>query len=226
MDAPPLQDSRPDDATVFVDLDRCLLIDDSVSGSLARLVARGVARRRTLVKGLWMYTGYRMNWLDAEGLVAAGVSDLAGVAEAIVEEEAEAYFQQAARYRYRRAMLAELDLHRAAGRPIWLLTGGLPYLARRIAADLELDGVAATNPDIREGLFTGRLSERPCVGAGKIVHAQRVAQSLGRPLHRSWFYSDSYSDRPMLEVAEVPVAVNPDGKLRRLARQRGWRVVA
>lgn len=226
MASTPPQDTPADEATVFVDLDRCLLIDDSVSGSLARLVARGVARRRALVKGMWMYTGYRMNWLDAEGLVAAGVADLAGIPEAIVDEEAEAYFQEAARYRYRRAMLAELDLHRAAGRPIWLLTGGLPYLAARIAADLGLDGVAATRPEIEGGLFTGSLVERPCVGAGKIVHAQRVAQALGRPLHRAWFYSDSYSDRPMLEVAEVPVAVNPDGKLRRHARQRGWRVLS
>lgn len=161
MASTPPQDTPADEATVFVDLDRCLLIDDSVSGSLARLVARGVARRRALVKGMWMYTGYRMNWLDAEGLVAAGVADLAGIPEAIVDEEAEAYFQEAARYRYRRAMLAELDLHRAAGRPIWLLTGGLPYLAARIAADLGLDGVAATRPEIEGGLFTGSLVERP-----------------------------------------------------------------
>ena len=36
------------------------------------------------------------------------------------------------------------------------------------------------------------------------------------------FYSDHVSDQPAFEWADEPVAVNPHGKLRRLAEQRGW----
>jgi phosphoserine phosphatase len=38
------------------------------------------------------------------------------------------------------------------------------------------------------------------------------------------FYSDHVSDRPAFEWADEPVAVNPHGKLRRLAEQRGWAI--
>jgi len=39
------------------------------------------------------------------------------------------------------------------------------------------------------------------------------------------FYTDSFSDVPVLEAVGQPVAVNPDPRLRRRANKRGWRIV-
>lgn len=39
------------------------------------------------------------------------------------------------------------------------------------------------------------------------------------------FYSDSMNDLPLLEKAAVPVATNPDDRLRALAQTRGWRIL-
>jgi hypothetical protein len=51
-----------------------------------------------------------------------------------------------------------------------------------------------------------------------------MAEEQGIDLSRSFAYSDSITDRPMLELVGQPVAVNPDRELRRLAQQRGWKI--
>jgi phosphoserine phosphatase len=61
-----------------------------------------------------------------------------------------------------------------------------------------------------------------CYGPGKVVWAERFAAEYDVDLAASTFYTDSISDLPLLERVGQPVAVNPDLRLRRLARRRGW----
>lgn len=211
---------------VFVDLDRCLLLDDSISAFLTRLIDLGLAPASTLWRGALAYFAYRLNLADPEAMIHKGMRHMQGLSESQLQAEAEIFFREHARFRYRRALLDELDTHKIAGRPIYLLTGGLPYLPRLIAADLGFAGAMATVAETHAGVYSGRSLEPPCVGAGKIVHAQRVAEATGLTLAGCWFYSDSFSDLPMLRVAAHPVAVNPDHKLQRWAERHGWRIMA
>ena len=69
----------------------------------------------------------------------------------------------------------------------------------------------------------------PCFGAGKIDHVDAVLAELGTSLdalERSWFYSDSHNDLPLLERVSDPVAVDPDPVLESVARGRGWPVIS
>ena len=43
---------------------------------------------------------------------------------------------------------------------------------------------------------------------------------------KSWFYSDSLNDVPLLERVTHPVAVDPDDTLQRIAHERGWPVIS
>ena len=63
-----------------------------------------------------------------------------------------------------------------------------------------------------------------CFGAGKVAHAEVVADKLRVPHKECVFYTDSYSDVPMLEAVGEPVAIDPDRRLLRLATKRGWRI--
>jgi phosphoserine phosphatase len=63
-----------------------------------------------------------------------------------------------------------------------------------------------------------------CYGPGKVAHAEVIADKLHIPLKECVFYTDSYSDLPMLEAVGEPVAVDPDRRLLRHAMQRGWRI--
>jgi putative phosphoserine phosphatase/1-acylglycerol-3-phosphate O-acyltransferase len=72
------------------------------------------------------------------------------------------------------------------------------------------------------GRLTGEVVEPVCYGQGKVVWAERFAAEWGVDLADSTFYSDSISDLPLMERVGRPVAVNPDMRLKRVARRRGW----
>ena len=59
-------------------------------------------------------------------------------------------------------------------------------------------------------------------GAAKAAAVQELALSQGLVLAECWGYSDSANDIPLLEVVGHPVAINPDRRLRRHAKERDW----
>ena len=97
-------------------------------------------------------------------------------------------------------------------------------MAEPLAATLGLDAVLCSRLEVEAGRFTGRIVEPLCFGRGKVSWAERWAASLGVDLAASAFYTDSFNDLPMLERVGHPVAVNPDLRLARHARRRGWRI--
>ena len=75
------------------------------------------------------------------------------------------------------------------------------------------------------GLLTGDLDGPLCYGDGKVIRAEQWAEEAGVDLDVSYFYSDSYSDIPMLERVGHPRVVNPDFRLRRIAKKKGWPIL-
>jgi phosphoserine phosphatase len=81
--------------------------------------------------------------------------------------------------------------------------------------------VLSSELEVVDGKFTGRASAL-CFGKHKVTLVKRWAARHGVDLAASTFYSDSYNDLPMLERVGRAVAVNPDARLRRVARARAW----
>ena len=77
---------------------------------------------------------------------------------------------------------------------------------------------------VRDGRFTGEAVRPVCYGAGKIYWAERFAERQDIDLGRSYFYTDSITDLPVLERVGEPRVINPDPLLRRAAVRRGWPV--
>jgi phosphoserine phosphatase len=63
-----------------------------------------------------------------------------------------------------------------------------------------------------------------CYREGKLERSRRAAERLGFSLEESIFYTDSITDVPLLEAVKEPVIVNPDKRLRRVAKARNWRI--
>ena len=103
-----------------------------------------------------------------------------------------------------------------------LLTSATPYVAEPLAAELAIPHVLCTRLAVENGRFSGSLLPPTCYGVGKVHHAERFAEAHGIDLAQSSFYTDSYSDLPMLQRVGRPVAVNPDRRLSRYARRQGW----
>jgi len=90
---------------------------------------------------------------------------------------------------------------------------------------MEMTGGIGTVTEIADGVYTGELAAPFCYGEGKAEAIIAVAEAEGYDLARSYAYTDSADDLPMLEVVGHPVAVNPDRALEAIAYHRGWPIV-
>ena len=105
-------------------------------------------------------------------------------------------------------------------------TSSLNYVSELVCRDLGLDDYVSNRFEVDDdGLYTGRVIEPLCFGAGKVLLAERYVARYGVSLSEALFYTDSLSDLPMLEAVGRPVAVHPDPRLRRLVRQRRWPMI-
>jgi HAD superfamily hydrolase (TIGR01490 family) len=119
-----------------------------------------------------------------------------------------------------------LDSHR--GDLVVIATATNRFLTEPIAAELGVAHLIATDAEIRDGRFTGKVSGTPSFREGKAVRVEEWLAARGESLadfSESWFYSDSINDQPLLERVTHPVAVDPDARLADLAAERGWAVL-
>lgn len=118
-----------------------------------------------------------------------------------------------------------LDLHRRAGRDTYIVSASPQEMVGPLAEALGMTGGIGTIAEVKDGVYTGELAGPFCYADGKVEAIRELAGWEAYDLERSYAYSDSASDLPMLEAVGHPVAVNPDGTLGRVAHQRGWPIV-
>jgi HAD superfamily hydrolase (TIGR01490 family) len=119
--------------------------------------------------------------------------------------------------------------HQAAGHLCALVTATTRFVAEAFGVVLGLDDVLATEPELVDGRYTGEIVGEACFREHKIAHVQAWLAGRGVPPHqvrRSWFYSDSVNDLPLLEAVTDPIAVDPDPRLRALAEARRWPILS
>ena len=124
--------------------------------------------------------------------------------------------------------MALVKQHQAAGDHVMIVTATNEFVTRPIATAFGVSELIAVElARNAQGWITGEISGTPSFKEGKVT---RIAQWLAArnlnwsDVHIS-FYSDSINDLPLLEMAQTPVATNPDARLRQLATDRGWRIL-
>ena len=122
--------------------------------------------------------------------------------------------------RVHHAAVRRIRAHRSRGDRVVLVTGALDFLVEPLAH--LADELVAARLVERRGAFTGELAEPPLSADGRASLAARMAAEHGVDLADCHAYGDSVSDLPLLELVGHPVVVNPDFRLAREARRRGW----
>jgi HAD superfamily hydrolase (TIGR01490 family) len=115
--------------------------------------------------------------------------------------------------------------HQDAGRPVYICTAASQEMAEMLATVLGFDGAVGARSEIVDGRYTGRAAGPFTYREGKAQAIRELAEREGIDLSASYAYSDSESDLPMLRAVGHPVAVNPDARLRRVAREAGWEIM-
>jgi len=186
--------------------------------------ARGLISRIDLAKSAFWQLLFAARGASAERVRSAaedGMKILAGFSV----EEMQALVGDAMEPVLRPLVYAEpLHLvrhHRERGERVYIVSATLQEIVDHIADDLGFDGAIGSTCEIVDGRYTGR-SLRAAHGEGKARALRDLAGVDGLDLESSTAYSDSYSDVPFLEAVGHPVAVNPDRRLRSIARARAW----
>lgn len=117
--------------------------------------------------------------------------------------------------------LARLREHQSRGDKVILLSASPQFAVEPVARHLDIP-YRCTELEVVNGKFTGRIVGEPCYGEGKRYWGARIADEHHTPLSACTFYTDSFTDRPLLDAVGHPVAVNPDRQLARYARRKGW----
>lgn len=121
--------------------------------------------------------------------------------------------------------LERLKHHLEQGHEVWLVSAAPVELAQAIADDLGATGALGTIVGHDGNVLTGELVGAPLHGKAKRRAIKALAKERGISLRKSWAYSDSVNDLPMLSAVGNQVAVNPDQPLRRYAVAAGWEIL-
>jgi HAD superfamily hydrolase (TIGR01490 family) len=214
-------------AAAFFDLDKTII---AKSSSLAfskpfqagGLISRGAMLRSAYAQFVYLVGGADHDQMEkirafmsqlVEGWDVATVREIVAdtlhhVVDPIVYDEA----------------VSLIEEHHAAGRDVVIVSTSGTEVVGPIGEMLGADHVVASRLEIRDGKYTGGI-EYYAYAKEKARAINRLAEERGYDLTRSYAYSDSVTDVPMLEAVGHPHAVNPDRELRKVAAAQGWPVL-
>lgn len=208
----------------FFDLDKTVIAKSSTLAFSRSFYQGGLINRRAVLRSAYAQFVYLVGGADHDqmermreylsGLVAGwdvqSVRDIVAetlhtIVDPIVYDEA----------------ITLIEEHHLAGRDVVVVSSSGAEVVEPIGEMLGADRVVATRMVVEGGTFTGEI-EFYAYAENKAEAMRKLAAEAGYDLERSYAYSDSITDLPMLEAVGHPYAVNPDRALRKSAADRGW----
>ncbi len=208
----------------FFDVDKTILAENSGTLYLKALYQRGEVDVGFVLSNLLSYLQYKLNLLDIERFTQRTVRQFQGRSEKSLLDEAAVWFGEYLLPTIYPAAIERIEAHKARGDVVALVSGATGYVVQPLARHLGIDHTMHTRMEVVDGVFTGRVIQPVCFGEGKIYWLQQLIEREGLDLAKSWFYTDSITDLPLLDLVGHPVVVNPDPLLYREARRRSWPV--
>ena len=206
----------------FFDLDRTLISGFSAKEFYQTRLLSGKVTTREVVSQFGGLLVYLMGRGSFAGLAAIGAQGVKGIREEVFVKVGEEVYQKylaAAIYPESRALVAA---HIAKGHTVAIISAATPYQVDPIARDLGIEKVMCTRMEVKEGYFTGKIVEPACWGEGKAYAARQLAKTYQLKLSKSYFYTDSAEDMPLLEIVGRPRPLNPDTRLSTVAFKNDW----
>lgn len=172
------------------------------------------------------YEQYQHGSLDIAEFLAFVFKPLATHSVEQLETWRAAYLEQKIKPIILPAAESLIAKHQAQGDTLLIITATNSFLTAPIAAMLGIEHLIATDPEFKEGRYTGRVAGTPSFQQGKVERLKVWLAQHKHSLEGSIFYSDSHNDIPLLEIVDTAVAVDPDPKLQAVAELRGWKVLS
>jgi HAD superfamily hydrolase (TIGR01490 family) len=150
---------------------------------------------------------------------------IAGKPRSELEALAASLFEENLKPRINAVVAARVEAVQRAGEEAVIASSSFGIILEPLAKYLGIRDIVASELEFEGGKTTGRLAGAPAFGEGKRSRVLSYLDSIGARPEDCSFYSDSSRDLPLLREVGKPVAVNPDGALRRAARASGWEIL-
>ena len=212
------------------DLDHTLLTGDSDYEWTQYLVSKGIVDRTTHeARNAEFYEQYKAGIMDIHEFLDFQLRPLADHTRADLEAWHADFMEAQIRPRLSQKARELVRKHLDAGDICAMVTATNSFVTGPIARELGIPHLIATIPAQEDGRFTGKPRGLPSFREGKIARVDAWLESMGlwwNNFQRSWFYSDSHNDLPLLLRVTDPVVVDPDATLRAHAEKAGWPILS
>jgi len=214
---------------VLFDLDNTLLNGDSDFEWSQFLIRIGVLDRELFeAKNLTFYEQYKAGTLDIHEFLDFQLKPLSRHSRKTLDEWHRQFMRESVLPMITLQSRELVQRHRTAGDLCVIITATNSFVTAPIAREFGVEHLIATEPERRDGEFTGGVADVPCFREGKNIRLENWLAARGWNLDSfadSTFYSDSLNDLPLLCKVKHPVAANPDDTLRTYAEQHGWQII-
>ena len=211
---------------VFLDLDNTLIRGHSQRLFMCYLLKKGLLSRGLCFRIAFQYFSYELGILDNfKQLREDAFSVLKGISVKKMSVLYDNFFKEVIAPKFRLSMINIINLHKARGDALVLVTASMYDVAERISDSLGLDNIIATELEIEDGLYTGRILKGPIYADEKAKIANKFLQDNHFILYESYCYTDHISDLPLLFLVDNPTAVSPGPALRRIAIRMAWPIM-
>ena len=208
------------------DLDNTILAGDSDYNWSRFLIQEGYLDGAIHAeKNEKFYADYKDGTLDIFAFVEFQFKPLARNPRSVLNQLLKKYVEEVIKPMITDKARALVKGHQEAGDLIIVITATNSFITKPIAALFGIENLIGTDPEEKEGEFTGKVSGLPSFKEGKVTRLEAWLKSKNLSLasfEKSYFYSDSHNDLPLMEKVTHPVAVDSDDILSEYAISKGW----
>ena len=209
----------------FFDLDRT--ITKAISGNALVMCAirKGIMSPFDLVNAIYLSMVYKLNLKDPLKIIDKMTMWVKGMTEqTMIDLCSEVFHKVLLPSVYAEARL-EIKFHKDRNAKVVILSSALTTICFEVAKSLNIDDIICSDLEVKDGYLTGRPNGRLCFGEEKMVRLRAYCEINNSKTSDAWYYGDSISDLPALSSVGNPVCINPDSKLKKAARKRGWKIL-
>ncbi len=208
------------------DLDNTILAGDSDYNWSRFLIQEGYLDGAIHAeKNEKFYADYKAGTLDIFAFVEFQFKPLARNPRAVLNQLLKKYVEEVIKPMITEKARLLVKRHQEEGDLIIVITATNSFITKPIAELFGIENLIGTDPEEKEGEFTGKVSGLPSFKEGKVTRLEAWLKGKNLSLasfEKSYFYSDSHNDLPLMQKVTHPVAVDSDDVLSEYAKSKGW----
>ena len=210
---------------VFIDLDKTLLKVNSGKIFILSAYKQGLISFMSLLKAFFISVKYKLHIEEDTKIITKSIAGMSGLSEISIINLSKEIIKNTLIPLIRPSVIKETEYHKNRGGEIVLLSAALTYICEPIAEYTGIKHVICSETEVKNGILTGNLTGKICMGIEKKVRAERYCVQNSFNLSDAFCYGDSITDKYIMSVTGNPVCVEPDKKLKKLAIKNNWRII-